>query len=67
MYANVIGVLSKGYLLISLLPPVKLKEILNEVKKAMQITNTDYDIIIKRLHMYYDMKLVTFGINGEIT
>ena len=31
MYASVIRVLSKGYLLISLLPPVKLKKILNEV------------------------------------
>ena len=27
----------------------------------MPQTNPDYDIIIKRLHLYYDMKLVTFG------
>ena len=26
-------------------------------------TNPDYDIVIKRLHLYYDMKLVTFGID----
>ena len=26
-------------------------------------TNPDYNLIIKRLHLYYDMKLVTFGIN----
>ena len=35
MYANVIRVLSKGYLPIFLLPPMKLQEILNEVKKAI--------------------------------
>ena len=26
--------------------------------------NPDYDIVIKRLHLYYDMKLVNFGINS---
>ena len=44
---------------------MKLQEILNKVKKAIQITNPDYDIVIKRLHLYYDMKLVMFGINEE--
>ena len=28
-----------------------------------QTTRPDYDIVIKRLHLYYDMKLVTFGID----
>ena len=65
MYVNVIRILSKGYLPISLLPPVKLWEILEEVKKAIQISNPDYEIFIKRLHLYYDMELVTFGINKE--
>ena len=65
MYANVIRILSKGYLPFSLLPPMKIKEILNEVKKSIQITNPDYDIFIKRLHLNYDMKLVTFCINEE--
>ena len=65
MYANAIRELSKGYLPIFLLPPMKLQEVLNEVKKAIQITNQDYIIVIKRLHLYYDMKLVTFGINEE--
>ena len=46
MHANVIRILSKGYLPISLLPPMKLQKILNEVKKAIQISNPDYDIII---------------------
>ena len=65
MYASVIRVLLKGYLPIYLLPPMKLKETLNEVKKNIQITNPDYDIIMKRLHLYYGMKLVIFGINKE--
>ena len=41
-----------------LLLPSKLQEIVGEVKKAIQIANPDYDIIIKGLHLYYDMKLV---------
>ena len=35
------------------------------VKKAIQTTNPDYDIFIKRFHLYYDMKLVTFGIDRD--
>ena len=65
MHAKVIRVLSKGFLLISLLLPSKLKEILDKVKKTIQITNPDCDIIIKRLHLDYDMKLVTVCINEE--
>ena len=45
--------------------PMKLKKILVEVKKTIQMTNPDYDIIIKRLHLYCVMKLVIFGINEE--
>ena len=56
---------SKGYLLISLFPPSEIQEISGEVKNAFQITNPDYDIVIKRLHLYYDMKLVTFGIDED--
>ena len=65
MYAKVIRILSKGCLPILLLPPSKLNEILGKVKKAIQITNPDHDIVIKRLHLYYVMKLVTFGIDEE--
>ena len=28
-------------------------------------TNPEYDIVIKRLHLYYDMKFVTFGIDRK--
>ena len=55
----------KSYLPISLLPPSKLQEILGEVKKTIQTTNPDYDIVIKRLHLYYDMKFITFGTDED--
>ena len=32
---------------------------------TVRTTNLDYDIVIKRLHLYYDMKLVTFGIDKD--
>ena len=31
----------------------------------VQTTSPDYDIVIKNLHLYYDMKLVTFGIDRD--
>ena len=55
----------KGYLPISLITPLKLQEIPNSVKEIPTKTNPDYDIIIKRLHLYYDMKSVTFRIDRK--
>ena len=60
-YAQAIRILSKGYLPISLLPPSKLNIILQKVREAVQINNRDYDLVIKRLYLYYNLKLVTFG------
>ena len=57
--------LAKGYLPISLITTLKLKDILSEVRIAIRKANPDYDLVIKRLHMYYDMKLVTFGIDKD--
>ena len=57
--------MAKGYLTIALVTPSKLREILNEVKTAIQKTNPDYDLVIDRLHLYYDMQLVTFGIDKD--
>ena len=45
--------------------PLKLQEILDSVKEALIKTNLEYDILIKRLHLYYNMKLVTFGIDRK--
>ena len=64
-YASAIRVLAKGYLPSTLITPVKLKEILKEVRNTLQTTNPDYDLVIDRLHLYYDMQLVTFGIDKD--
>ena len=45
--------------------PSKPQEILNEVRTALQTTNPDYDLVIDRLHLYYNMQLVTFGIDKD--
>ena len=65
MYAKSIRILSKGYLPILLLPPSKLYGILSEAKKALQIKNKDYDYILPHLYLYYDIELVTFGIDEK--
>ena len=65
LYSKAIRVLSKGYLCIFLLPPSKLEKILKEVRKAIAKSNKDYDLVLTRLYLYYDMKLVTFGIDNQ--
>ena len=64
-YSQAIRVLSKGYLPITLLSPSKLNIILQRVREMVQKGNKDYDVLIKRLYLYYDMKLVTFGIDDK--
>ena len=46
-YLQVIRILSKGYLSISLLLSSKLNTILGKVKEALQVNNRDYDFVIK--------------------
>ena len=65
LYSRAIRVLSKGYLPIVLLPPSKLEKILNEIRVAIAKLNKDYDLVLTRLYLYYDMKLVTFGIDNK--
>ena len=65
IYTSSIRILVKGYLPISLVTPSKLKEILNGVKNVTQKTNVDYDLVIDRLHLYYDMQLITFSIDKD--
>ena len=50
----------------TLITPKKLQEILIEVKKSLLITNPDYTLVLDRLHQYYDMQLVAFGINSDM-
>ena len=65
IYASSIKILEKGYLPISLITPSKLREILNDVKSAIRKTNQDYNLVIDRLHLYYGMQSVTFGIDKD--
>ena len=60
-----IRILAKRYLPISLITPLKLKQILNALKTTVRETNPDYDLVIKRLYLYHDMKLVTFVIDRD--
>ena len=64
-YSKAIHVLSKGYLPISLIPPSKLETILKQVKTALAKTNKNYDLVLNRLYLYYDMKLIMFGIDHD--
>ena len=41
--------------------PSKLEAILQQVQTAITKSNQDYEIVLNRLYLYYDMKLVTFG------
>ena len=65
IYTKAVRILAKDYLPILLITPLKLQEILNLVKETLTKSNPDYDIVIKRLHLCYDMKLVTFGIDRK--
>ena len=65
IHAKAVRILAKGHLLISLVTPLKLQENISSVKETLIKTNPDNDIVIKRLHLYYSMKLVTFGIDQK--
>ena len=65
IYASAIRILVKGYLPNILIRPVKLREILNKVRKTLSVTNPDYDLVIDRVHLYYDIQLVTFGVDKD--
>ena len=58
-YVSAIRMLTKGYLPTTLITPSKLQEILQQ-------TNPDYALVLDRLHLYYNMQLVTFGIDREM-
>ena len=58
--------LAKGYLPNALIKPDKLQKILTEVKTSLHITNPDYTLVLDRLHLYYDMQLITFSIDKDM-
>ena len=47
------------------MPPSKLEAILEQVKLVLGKTNKDYDFVLTRLYLYYNMKLVMFGIDSQ--
>ena len=66
LYVSAIRILAKVCLPSTLLTPKRLQGILSEVKRSLHITNPDYTLVLDRLHLYYDMELVTFGINRDM-
>ena len=64
-YVSAIRILAKGYLPNTLITPKKLQEILSKVKNSLLTTKPDYTLVLDRLHLYYDMQLVTFGIDSN--
>ena len=65
-YISAIRILSKGYIPTTLIPPNKLQNILTEVKGSLHQTNPDYTLVFDKLHMYYNMPLVIFGVDRNI-
>ena len=65
-YVSAIRILAKGYLPNTLIKPKRLHEILTEVKKSLHNSNPDYNLVLDRLHLYYGMQLVTFGIDKDM-
>ena len=64
-YSKAIRILSKGYLSITLITPSKLEAILQQLQLAITKSNQDYEIVLNRLYLYYNMKLVMFGIDYQ--
>ena len=65
-YVSAIRILAKGYLPNTLIKPENLQEMLNEVKISLHIINPDCDLVLDRLHLYYDVQLVTFSIDRDM-
>ena len=64
IYTSPVRILAKGYLPNTLVTPSKLQEIPDSQNSSTDI-NPDYDLVIDRLHPYYDMQLVTCGIDKD--
>ena len=65
-YVSAIRIPAKEYLPNTLIKPKKLQEILTEAKKPLHVINPDYNLVLDRLHLYYDMQLVTFRIDRDM-
>ena len=50
----------------TLITPKQLQDILSKVRRSLHTTNPDYTLVLDRLHLYYDMQLVTFGVGKDM-
>ena len=64
-FIEALDTLHTGHLPINLISPTQLKHMLNQVKKALQKTNPNYNLLFPDLYYYYDMKLVSFSYNKD--
>ena len=64
-FLSAVRILSKSYLPASLFPPAILCRITSNVLQMVQKKNPDYVLKIKHITEYYDMKMVTFGVNDS--
>ena len=65
-YISTIRILAKGYLPTTLITLSRLQGILAEVQMSLQQTIPDYTLVFESLHLYYDMPLVTFGVDRNM-
>ena len=65
-YLSAIRIPAKCYLPNTLITQKKLQDILTDVKRSLHITNPDYTLVLDRLHLYYDMQLVTFSVDKDM-
>ena len=65
-YVSAIRIIAKDYLPNTLIKPKRLQEILTEVKRSLHVTNPNHDLVLDKLYLYYDMQLVTFGIDNDM-
>ena len=60
-----IAILSKGYLPPQLFPPTTLVRISQKAIAMIKAQNPDYVLALPRITDYYDMRLVTFGLDDQ--
>ena len=64
-FLSAVEILSRGHLPASLFPPSTLCRITSNALQMIQEKNPDYVLTIKHVAEYYDMKMVTFGVNNS--
>ena len=60
-----ITILSKGYLPPQMFPPTTLVKTSQKAIAMMKEKNPDYVLALPYINDYYDMRLVTFGIDDQ--